>query len=49
MTQVTHTQLFINGRWQPSQSGEEYAIYNPARPDELVGYAGNANAADIDR
>jgi acyl-CoA reductase-like NAD-dependent aldehyde dehydrogenase len=48
MTQATHTQLFINGRWLPSQSGEEYAIYNPARPDEIVGYAANANAADID-
>jgi len=48
MTEAVHTKLFINGQWQDSQSGEEYAIYNPARPDELVGYAANANADDVD-
>ncbi|NIB38520.1 aldehyde dehydrogenase family protein [Pseudomaricurvus alkylphenolicus] len=48
MTDVTHTQLFIGGQWQDSLSGEEFSICNPARPDEVVGFAANGNVADID-
>lgn len=45
----THTQLFIDGESISSGSGEQYAIHNPARPGELVGYAANADATDVDR
>lgn len=48
MTKAVQTQLFIDGQWQASLSGEEFPIYNPARPDELVGYAASANPDDVD-
>lgn len=48
MTKSVHTQLYIDGKWQDSLSGEEFAIYNPARPNELVGYAANADSRDVD-
>lgn len=48
MTETIHTQLFIDGNWQSSSSGDEYAIHNPARPDEVVGFAANANVDDVD-
>ncbi len=43
------TQLFIRGETCDAHDGATYAIQNPARPDELVGYAAKGNAEDVDR
>ena len=48
MTKPVRAQLYINGTWQESMSGQDYAVYNPARPDELVGYAASASSEDVD-
>ncbi len=42
------TNLIINGNWQPPESGGRYDVRNPARPDEIVGHAARATAADVD-
>lgn len=42
------TQLFINGEIREARNGATYPIYNPARPDELVGHAASASAEDVD-
>ena len=42
------TQLYINGEYLSALSGEEYKLYNPARPTELVGYAASAGVEDVD-
>lgn len=44
---IVTTQLFINGQYQDSSSGEVYEIHNPARPDELVGYAASGQINDV--
>ncbi|MEH6576879.1 MAG: aldehyde dehydrogenase family protein [Amphritea sp.] len=44
----THTQLYIDGQYRDAVSGEEYELYNPARPTELVGYAASAGVEDVD-
>jgi acyl-CoA reductase-like NAD-dependent aldehyde dehydrogenase len=49
MTQPVSTQLFINGRWQSPEDSETFAVHNPARPSEIVGYAANACAKDVDK
>ena len=42
------TGLFINGESRAASGGETYDIFNPARPDELVGHAASATAKDVD-
>ena len=39
--------LYIAGERRGSSSGETYPLYNPARPDELVGHAANATVDDV--
>ena len=41
------TQLFINGRWQDSESQERYSRVNPANPDEILGEFQRGNTQDI--
>ena len=42
------TELFIDGQARPATAGRTYEIFNPARPDELVGHAAAAGATDVD-
>lgn len=42
------TQLFINGEWVDSASGETWSVVNPATGDKLADVA-LANATDVDR
>ncbi|WP_254656275.1 aldehyde dehydrogenase family protein [Jannaschia sp. CCS1] len=42
------THLFVDGEARPASAGRLYPIYNPARPDELVGHAAAADADDVD-
>lgn len=42
------TQLYINGEIREARGGDTYPIYNPARPDELVGHAASASPEDVD-
>jgi len=42
------TELFINGELRPATARRVYELFNPAKPDELVGYAAAATAADVD-
>ena len=39
------TQLFINGKWRPSQSGRTIAVLNPAT-EETIGTVAHADRAD---
>ncbi|TAJ24484.1 MAG: aldehyde dehydrogenase family protein, partial [Nitrospirae bacterium] len=39
---------FINGTWQPAQSGSWFESRNPARPGELVGLFPQSGADDVD-
>lgn len=52
MTTPTHdpitTELLIDGQLRPASDGGTYALYNPARPDELVGHATSATERDAD-
>jgi succinate-semialdehyde dehydrogenase/glutarate-semialdehyde dehydrogenase len=41
------TQLFINGKWRPSQSGRTIAVLNPAT-EETIGTVAHADRADLD-
>ena len=47
MTQPVRTKLYIDGSWREPLHGRNYAIYNPARPNELVGYAASASPEDV--
>lgn len=38
MSDRVKTQLFINGVATDASDGGTYDIFNPARPDELVGW-----------
>jgi alpha-ketoglutaric semialdehyde dehydrogenase len=40
------TQLFIDGAWQDSQSGQTYTRVNPADPNEVLGEFQRGNADD---
>lgn len=40
--------LYIAGERRGSSSGETYPLYNPARPDELVGHAASATVDDVE-
>ncbi|WP_419911329.1 aldehyde dehydrogenase family protein [Hoeflea sp.] len=42
------TELFIGGEARPASAGRTYDIFNPARPDELVGHAAAAGVSDVD-
>lgn len=42
------TQLFVNGAPCPASDGGTYEIFNPARPDELVGRAAAATPDNVD-
>ena len=42
------TDLFIGGVERPPTGQEYYQLYNPARPEELVGEAASATPADVD-
>lgn len=46
---IIETELYINGQACSASNAEQYAIYNPARPSELVGHAAAATVADVDR
>lgn len=48
MDQVTTTEIFINGEARRASDGAVYDIFNPARPDELVGHAASATERDVD-
>lgn len=39
---------FINGKWQPSESGRRYTTVNPARPHCRLGEVPSSTAADVD-
>ena len=43
----SNTQLFINGKWRPSQSGRTIAVINPAT-EEAIGTVAHADRADLD-
>ena len=43
----SNTQLFINGKWRPSQSGKTIAVLNPATEEE-IGTVAHADRADLD-
>lgn len=46
--QTVETQLYIAGESRTASAKETYALYNPARPDELVGHAASATPDDVD-
>ncbi|WP_444985631.1 aldehyde dehydrogenase family protein [Halomonas mongoliensis] len=46
--QLTETELFIDGVARPASSGNRYELYNPARPEELVGHAASADPEDVE-
>ena len=39
---------YIDGVARPADGGRTYALFNPARPDELVGHAALSSVSDID-
>jgi len=47
MQDVIEAGLFINGAASDAADGGRYEIFNPARPDELVGTAAEATDADV--
>lgn len=48
MDQVITTDIFIDGETRQASDGNVYDIFNPARPDELVGHAAAATPKDVD-
>jgi aldehyde dehydrogenase (NAD+) len=45
--QIHQTQLFIGGKWVPSQSGKTFATVNPAT-EEVIAEVAEGDAADVD-
>lgn len=43
-----NTQLYINGQWQDAQSGDSFAVINPATEQE-IGRVAKAQIADLDQ
>ncbi len=39
---------YIDGVARPADGGRTYALFNPARPDELVGHAALSSVGDVD-
>jgi len=48
MNDLVETQLYIDGRAQCAAGERTYPLYNPARPEELVGHAARAATSDVD-
>lgn len=48
MATSIETQLFINGESRTASDQVTYALFNPARPDELVGHAAAGTPEDVD-
>lgn len=46
---VLKYQMFINGEWADSASGETYQQVNPANPNEVVGEFQKGNSDDAAR
>ena len=44
---LAESKLFVGGSECPAESGATYEIYNPARPQELVGHAALASVNDV--
>ncbi len=42
------TELFIDGKARTAANNRVYELFNPARPNELVGYAAAASIQDVD-
>ena len=42
------TGIYIDGVARPAEAGRTYELFNPARPDELVGHAALASKNDVD-
>lgn len=48
MSELIETQLFIGGSARAASDGGTYDIFNPARPEELVGCAAAATLNDVE-
>ena len=48
LDQVITTGIFIDGQSRAADDGGVYDIFNPARPDALVGRAALATRSDVD-
>ena len=46
---LVNTALYIDGDERPAEGGRNYALYNPARPNELVGHAAAASHSDVEQ
>lgn len=46
--QVVTAQLFINGEVRPASQSATYDVFDPARPNEIVGRAAAASPGDVD-
>lgn len=44
---ILETELYIDGERRRAGNGRTYDLFNPARPDELVGKAAKANIEDV--
>ncbi|MEO0412445.1 MAG: aldehyde dehydrogenase family protein [Pseudomonadota bacterium] len=49
MNETPTTQLYIDGARTAAAAGGVYPLYNPAKPDELVGHAADAQIEDLNR
>ena len=39
---------YVDGVARPAEGGRTYSLFNPARPDELVGHAALSSVNDVD-
>lgn len=39
----------INGKWQECATGETFAVHNPAKKDQVLGYFQNSNETDVEQ
>ncbi len=46
---VSKYQLFIDGEWVNSESGETFTRVNPADPNEVIGEFQKGNAPDAEK
>lgn len=46
---IPTTKQYIDGEPVAASSGATYELFNPARPDELVGHAANGTSDDVER
>jgi acyl-CoA reductase-like NAD-dependent aldehyde dehydrogenase len=44
---IVETDIFVNGARRPASNGARYELFNPARPQELVGHAAAASPEDV--